>query len=71
MSATKVRRGARVAQARRNAGVSQATLAGRIGVATSTVARVELGMTTPSLDLALSLSHELGESVEALFAGGR
>jgi hypothetical protein len=29
------------------------------------------GMTTPTLDVALALSRELGESVEALFGGGR
>jgi hypothetical protein len=27
-------------------------------------------MSSPSLDLALALSEELGESVEALFGGG-
>jgi transcriptional regulator with XRE-family HTH domain len=71
MAATKTRRGARVAQARRKAGFSQQALADRIGTARSTVARVEIGMTTPTLDLALALSRELGESVEALFGGGR
>lgn len=71
MSATKRRRGARVAQARNKSGLSQAALAERIGTARSTVARVEIGFTTPTLDLALALSSELGESVESLFGGGR
>jgi transcriptional regulator with XRE-family HTH domain len=53
------------------AGLSQQALAGRIGVACSTVARVETGVTTPTLDLALALSRELGESVETLFGGDR
>jgi DNA-binding XRE family transcriptional regulator len=70
MPATKIRRGARVAQARHNAGLSQQHLASLIGTARSTVARVELGVSTPTLDLALALSRELGESVEALFGGG-
>ena len=70
MSAVKTRRGARVAYARHTAGLSQQGLADRIGTARSTVARVELGITTPTLDLALALSRELGESVEALFGSG-
>jgi putative transcriptional regulator len=70
MPAVKTRRGARVAQARYKAGLSQAALAERIGTARSTVARVEIGLTTPTLDLALALAAELGESVEALFGGG-
>ncbi|HWW90433.1 MAG TPA: helix-turn-helix transcriptional regulator [Solirubrobacteraceae bacterium] len=71
MPATKTKRGARVAQARRKAGLSQQALATRIGTARSTVARVEIGMTTPTLDLALALSRELGQSVETLFGGDR
>jgi transcriptional regulator with XRE-family HTH domain len=70
MPAVKTRRGARVAKARHEAGLSQQQLADRIGTARSTIARVEIGMTTPTLDLALALSRELGESVEALFGGG-
>jgi transcriptional regulator with XRE-family HTH domain len=71
MPATKRRRGARVAQARHKAGLSQQALAERIGTARSTIARVEIGFTTPTLDLALAISRELGESVEALFGGER
>jgi DNA-binding XRE family transcriptional regulator len=71
MSVIKSRRGARLADARRTAGLSQGQLAERLGVAKSTIARVELGQATPSLDLALALSRELGESVEALFGGER
>jgi transcriptional regulator with XRE-family HTH domain len=70
MPATKARRGVRVAQARRQKSLSQQALADRIGTARSTVARVEIGVSTPTLDLALALSHELGESVESLFGGG-
>jgi putative transcriptional regulator len=71
MPAVKTRRGARVAQARHRAGLSQAQLAEKIGTARSTVARVEIGMTTPTLDLALAIARELGEPVEALFGGER
>jgi len=73
MPAVKARRGARVAQARQQKGLSQQALAHKIGkrTARSTIARVELGITTPTLDLALALSRELGESVESLFGGDR
>jgi transcriptional regulator with XRE-family HTH domain len=69
MSVVKARRGARLAQSRHKAGLSQQTLADRIGTPRSTVARIEIGMTTPTLDMAFALSRELGESVEALFGG--
>jgi transcriptional regulator with XRE-family HTH domain len=71
MPAVKTRRGARVAQARKQVGLSQQALADRVGTARSTVARVEIGVSTPTLDLALALSRELGESVEDLFGGDR
>jgi transcriptional regulator with XRE-family HTH domain len=70
MAAIKTKRGARLAQARHQAGLTQQALADRIGTPRSTVARIEIGMTTPTLDIALALSRELGESVEALFEGG-
>ncbi len=72
MPAGKTRtRGSRVAAARHRAGLSQGQLASRLGVAKSTLARIELDHSSPSLDLALGLSRELGETVEALFGGGR
>jgi DNA-binding XRE family transcriptional regulator len=67
----KRKRGARVAQARQSAGLSQHALAARIGTTRSTIARIEAGDHSPSVDLALALSRQLGESVEALFGGGR
>jgi DNA-binding XRE family transcriptional regulator len=71
MATTKRRRGVRVAQARHAASLSQQALADRVGTARSTIARIELGSSTPTLDLALALGHELGESVEQLFGGER
>jgi transcriptional regulator with XRE-family HTH domain len=71
MAALKTRRGARLAQARHQAGLTQQALADKIGTPRSTVARIEIGMTTPTLDIALAISHELGQSVEALFGGDR
>jgi putative transcriptional regulator len=76
MPATKRRRraperGRRIADARRKAGLSQDQLAERIGVARSTIARIETGATTPTLDVGLTIARELGESVESLFGSGR
>jgi putative transcriptional regulator len=67
MPATKRSRGKRVARARHLAGLSQQDIADEIGTPRSTVARVEIGMTTPTLDLALALSRALGRGVESLF----
>jgi putative transcriptional regulator len=61
--------GRRVAEARHRAGFTQQQLADRIGVGRVTIARIESGSQTPSLDVALALARELGEPVEALFGG--
>jgi putative transcriptional regulator len=71
MAAIKTRRGARLAQARHEAGLTQQALADKIGTPRSTVARIEIGMTSPTLDTALAISRELGASVEELFGGER
>lgn len=61
--------GRRVAEARRRASLTQQQLAEKIGVGRVTIARIETGAQTPSLDVALALAQELGEPVEALFGG--
>jgi putative transcriptional regulator len=58
-----------LAKARRGVGLSQYQLADRVGTTRSTIARIEAGDHSPSVDLALAVSRELGESVEALFGG--
>jgi putative transcriptional regulator len=63
-------RGHRVKEARKRAALSQPALAEKVGVGRATIARIEAGGTSPSVALALAISRELGESVEALFAGG-
>jgi transcriptional regulator with XRE-family HTH domain len=63
-------RGRRIAEARRNAGLSQEQLAERIGVARSTVARIETGAATPTLDVGLAIARELRVPAEKLLAGG-
>jgi len=67
----KAKRGARIARARTKAGLSQRALAERIGHSNATLARIESGEISPSVDVALALSRELGESVESLFGGAR
>jgi transcriptional regulator with XRE-family HTH domain len=75
MSARKPRRraperGQRIAAARRKSGLSQDQLARRIGVARSTIARIETGVSTPTLDIGLALARELRVPAEKLLAGG-
>jgi len=64
-------RGQRIAQARIDAGFSQQGFADKLGVGRQTIARLEGGGQTPSVDMALAIAGELGQSVEALFGGGR
>ena len=71
MPAMKRKRGARVAQARQRAGFSQQALADKLGLGRQTIARVEAGRQVPSVDVALAIAAAVGESVEALFGGGR
>ncbi len=61
--------GQRVAAARERAGMSQGELAERIGIARASVNRIERGIASPNVAVALSIAHELGESVETLFGG--
>ena len=63
-------RGHPVAAARKRVGLTQQALADRTGLAKSTIARIELGQHQPSVTVALMLSRELGEPVEALFSAG-
>ena len=57
-----------VRAARRRAGLTQAELADRVGVARQTIVAVEAGDYAPSVFLALDVARVLGTSVEALFA---
>jgi putative transcriptional regulator len=49
--------------------MSQGELAERIGIARASVNRIERGIASPNVAVALSIAHELGESVETLFGG--
>ncbi len=57
-----------VRAARRRAGLTQAELADRVGVARQTIVAVEAGDYAPSVFLALDVARVLGTSVAALFA---
>jgi DNA-binding XRE family transcriptional regulator len=65
------RKRSRVAEARDRAGLSQPALADRVGVGRATIARIEAGRVSPSVAVALAISRELGQPVEALFGGER
>ena len=71
MPATKSRPGERVARARVAAGLTQPALAERVGVGRQTIARIEAGRQTPSVEIALAIAAALGEPVENLFGGER
>jgi DNA-binding XRE family transcriptional regulator len=64
-------RGQRVAAARRRARLSQQALAEKIGAGRQSIARIEAGRQMPSVEIALAISHALGESAESLFGGER
>jgi DNA-binding XRE family transcriptional regulator len=64
-------RGQRVAEARKAAGLSQDALAEQIGAGRQSIARIEAGRQTPSIDVALAIAEAVGQPVEALFGGER
>lgn len=61
------RLGNRLKAARAELGLTQADLAGLVGVTRKTVNTVENGVFVPSTLLAFRLAHALGRPVEALF----
>ena len=58
--------GKRIKKYRCKADLTQEQLAGRIDVATSTVAHAESGTSKPSLPLLVKIANELGVSVDQL-----
>ena len=60
-----------VTSARLRAGLTQQQLADRLGVDRTTVARIESGQLTPSVEVGVKLARELDTTAEALFGGGR
>lgn len=58
--------GKRIQKYRRKARLTQEQLAGRVDVATSTIAHAESGTSKPSLPLLVKIAYELGISVDQL-----
>ncbi|WP_434811006.1 helix-turn-helix transcriptional regulator [Microbacterium sp. bgisy189] len=52
---------------REDAGMTQADLAGRIGVTRQTLIALEQGKYSPTLELAFQISHALGRPLDAVF----
>lgn len=61
--------GARIAALRREAGLSQAQLASRLGISPSTMGMYEQGRREPSANTLIALSRELNVSVDYLLTG--
>ncbi len=61
--------GSRIAALRKDAGLSQAALASRIGVSPSAVGMYEQGRREPSGDLLIALSQQFNVSVDYLLTG--
>ena len=57
----------RLKERRTGLGLTQAELAGRVGVTRKTVNTIENGVFTPSATLAMKLAGALGLTVEQLF----
>jgi DNA-binding XRE family transcriptional regulator len=65
------RRREAVVEARKRADLTQQAPADRLGVDRTTIARVEAGTPSPSVELGVALARELGTTAEALFGDGR
>ncbi len=63
--------GRRVAAARARAGFDQAELAELVGVARGSINRIERGLASPNVTVALSIAAALGTTVDDLFGGDR
>ncbi|KGF23403.1 helix-turn-helix transcriptional regulator [Corynebacterium tuscaniense] len=60
-----------VRQWRRWLDLSQAELAGKVGVSRQTIANIEKGNYSPSVYLALDVCRVLGKTVEEVFGDGQ
>ena len=61
--------GTRIAALRQNSGLSQAELARRLHISTSTVGMYEQGRREPSVDTLIALAQEFGVSLDYLLSG--
>lgn len=67
MAGLEQRVGRRVADARKRAGLTQATLAERVEVATETISRLERGKTLPSVEKLDQIARAVGQDVAEFF----
>lgn len=58
-----------IAKLREEHGLTQAELAGQLGVSRQTVISIERGRYDPSLPLAFRIAREFGVRIEDVFAG--
>lgn len=63
-------RNERLKEARRQAGLSQAQLAGLVGVTRQTICCIEAGSYNPTLNLCTSICKALGKTLDDLFWEG-
>ena len=63
--------GARIASLRRQAGLSQAQLAGRLKISPSAMGMYEQGRREPSVETVVSLAREFGVSTDYLLTGSQ
>jgi putative transcriptional regulator len=57
----------RLRESRRERGLTQKQLAGRVGVSRQSIIAIERGLRTPSVTLALALARQLATPVAGLF----
>lgn len=63
--------GSRIAELRRNAGLTQETLAEKLGVTPQAVSKWETGSACPDISLLTQLARTLGVSVDELLSGAK
>ena len=61
--------GLRIQKLRKTQGMTQEQLAGKVNISTSTLAKIERGVQSPSIDLLVELSMLLGASLDYIILG--
>ena len=61
--------GLRIQKLRRQSGMNQEQLAGKVNISTSTLGKIERGIQSPSIDLMVELSSLFGVSLDYIILG--
>lgn len=61
--------GLRIQKLRRQSGMTQEQLAGKVNISTSTLGKIERGIQSPSIDLMVELSSLFGVSLDYIILG--